>query len=101
MLDSPGQLEDGELVIAADIIYFAHSSRMFGEGDQRTDGIRHVGEAASLRAIAEYCYVLPGERLLNEIRNDHPVAPGLARSNCIEQSRNHRRHLLLLPIGDG
>src|SRR5882724_2234013 len=101
MSDSPGQLKDSELVIAADIIYFAHSLRMFGECDQRTDSIRHVGEAPSLCAIAEYCDVLPGERLLNEIRNDHTVAAGLTRSNGVEQSRNHRRHLLLLPIGDG
>src|SRR5579863_6732753 len=48
-------------------------------------------ETAGLTAIAKNSQGLPGKCLLNEGRQDHPVAPSLPRTDSIEQPDNGDR----------
>ena len=47
-------------MVAAYVINLAHRVRVLGDCDQRPDHVRHVREAARLRAVAKYRQVLPG-----------------------------------------
>ena len=45
-----------------------------------------VGEAARLRPVAEHRDRPSRERLLHEVRNDHPVLARLPRADGVEQA---------------
>ena len=57
-------------------------------------------EAAPLGPVAVHGDRLLGERLVDEPRDHHPVAPGLARPDRVEQARDDRRQPALAPVGD-
>ena len=44
---------------------------------------------------------LARQRLAHEVRDDHPVAPGLPRADGVEEAPDDRRQLALLPVGEG
>src|SRR5262245_24195140 len=58
-------------------------------------------EAAALLSIAINRNLLTGQRLPDEIRNDHSVTSGLAWADGVEEARDHCRNLFLFPVGDG
>src|ERR1044072_3870549 len=78
-----------DFVIAAYVVNLADGARVFSDSDERIHHVRNVRETARLRAVAKDRNVLACERLLNEVRNDHSVAPRLSGADCVEQAGNH------------
>lgn len=81
-----GEIEDRDFMRAADIDDFSNRSRCVLESDQRFDGILHVAEAASLRPIPVHQERFIAQCSLHKARQHHPVATGLARADCVEES---------------
>src|SRR6266571_354495 len=71
---------------------------MFRHFDERLHNVRNVSKTSCLTAVPINRDVLFHERLLDEIGNNHPVSPGLARTNRVKQTNNDCRDSFLFPV---
>src|SRR4029453_15034264 len=78
-LDPFGELSDRDFFAVADIEDLSDRARFVDQGYHSLHDVADIREAARLRAVPEHGDRLTRERLRHEIRDHHPVLPGLAR----------------------
>jgi hypothetical protein len=96
-----GQLQNRNLVRAANIDDFALG---WLGGEQQQDGIEtiaDVGKVAALESVAEHPDGFTRQGSLNKVRQYHPVAAGLARSHNVEEARDDHRQVVGGGISQG
>src|SRR5439155_20380542 len=97
--DAASELSNRDLLGGADVEYVAGRTRLREEPRERSDDICDVAEAAHLAPVAVDRKRLARERLADEARHDHSVAPSLARAHGVEQAHDRDRQAALPPVG--
>src|SRR6185503_1383145 len=98
--DKAGQGADGDLAVVADVEDLAVGPRLAGQPYQGAHDVAHPAEASGLGAVAEHGDGPSVQGLLDEARDHHAVAAGLARADGSEEADDDRRHLALLEVGE-
>src|SRR5262249_50874555 len=98
LADALGQLENGDLFIAADVEDVAFSLLRLGQHQDTADDVLDRREAARLLAIAEHQNRLVAQRTGDHVGNHHAVGAGLARTAGVEAAYRDDRELTLLVV---
>ncbi len=99
MLHDFGEILNRDFFRVANIDHFAHCAVQGHQAEQRFHGVPDVAEAAGLLAIAVNFDGFSIERPLHEVRENHPIAPGLPRAHRVEKTNDDYRLLLFFPVG--
>ncbi len=97
-LDLLREVHDGDFAGVADVEDLSDGARLSSERDEAGHHIGDVRERSRLPPVAKNGDRLVGERLTNEIRNDHAVSPRLARTDSVEQTHDDHRQLAFAVI---
>src|SRR5262249_36573303 len=99
LFDLLGELPNRDLVAVSDVEDLADRPGFVNQGYHSFYDVPDVGEAARLRAVAEYRDGLSCECLTHEVRNHHSVLASLPRSHSVKQPYDDDGQLPLLPVG--
>src|SRR5215217_499840 len=96
-----GQLEYRDLDVRADVEDLPNRVRVIHQLDERANHVADVTKTAALFSIAINRDRTARNRLLHERRNDHAVLARLSRPDCVEETYDNGRKLLLAPVSKG